>query len=210
MANWVQIQTAASDTAPSARSSHQLSALGSCLYLFGGEYGPECSHFGYGLPVTPMVHTLDLGSLSSPPEWQVVPIYAGSPPSARLGHGQCIVEVNGRGYLYVFGGRQPAHEDAVYDGNEEVASLNDMHRLDISAGIWEELKCNGDIPSERSYVGMTLHRGVVYLFGGMIDNDRYNDLHSFDPSNNQWERLPNGPMEGRGGGWFLCRPQRQQ
>ena len=191
---------------PSARSSHQLSSHGSSLFLFGGECGPRCSHFGYGVPVATTVHTMDLNRRDD--GWHELTITSGAAPSPRLGHGQCVVEEDGGSvYLYVFGGRQPVDKDAAFDGKEEIASLNDVHRLDLSAGThgtWEELPCTGDIPSVRSYAGMVQHSGTVYVFGGMVDNDRYSDLYSF--SGNTWTRLPDGPMEGRGGAGLCASP----
>lgn len=114
-------------------------------------------------------------------------------------------EVVGRGAcLFVFGGRQPAASGATYDGSEEITSLHDMHRLELATGRWEELACTGDIPSGRSYCAMALFPGSLsdhnlYLFGGMINDERYRDLYAFDTTSMVWTRLPDGPMEGRGG-----------
>ena len=126
------------------------------------------------------------------------PPQAGTPPSARLGHSQLVAA----GYLYVFGGRQPTEPGVVYDGNEVITSLNDTHRLELATGRWEELACTGDIPSGRSYCAMALSPGspsTLYLFGGMIDSARHNDLYTFDTVTSTYTRLVDGPMEGRGG-----------
>ena len=190
---------------PCSRSSHNISALGSCVYVFGGEAGPLNSHFGYGVPVKPDVFVLDLGDLNgNQGAWNKVEVADGTfPPSARLGHGQAIVEsAQGSGFLYVFGGRQPKDSNAIYNGTETIASLNDMHKLNLRTGSWEELHCTGDIPSPRSFLQL-ISAGTerLFLFGGMFDtgNLRHNDLYMFNLRTTHWTRLCDGPMEGRGG-----------
>ena len=159
--------------APCPRSSHQLSSWGSRIFLFGGENGPENSHFGYGLPVRETaVHCFDL---SCPDAWQVVPVSAGNPPSARLGHGQTIVEGENGPSLYVFGGRQPLGTDL-----DDIRSLNDLHRFNLNTGAWEEVSCTGDVPSVRSYHQMVAVNQTLYVFAGMVNDNRYSDLYAFD------------------------------
>eukprot|EP00658_Telonema_sp_P-2_P068053 TRINITY_DN5699_c0_g1_i1.p1 TRINITY_DN5699_c0_g1~~TRINITY_DN5699_c0_g1_i1.p1 ORF type:complete len:323 (+),score=48.73 TRINITY_DN5699_c0_g1_i1:200-1168(+) len=162
--------------------------------MHAGETGPLHSHFGYGLPAVPAtVHTLDL---LQPEAWTEVKVSEGAAPSPRLGHGQAIVETDAElPFLYVFGGRQPAVPDQL----EEIASLNDMHRLNLATGVWEELLCTGEVPSGRSYLSLVPVGTRLFLFGGMINNDRYSDLYSLDTKSCEWTRLPDGPMEGRGG-----------
>lgn len=178
---------------PCPRSSHQLSSLGSRIFLFGGENGPTKSHFGYGLPVaSTAVHWLDL---DSPDAWTEVFITAGSPPTARLGHAQAIVEGLEGAHLYVFGGRQPQEEDNL----EIIRSLNDLHRLDLTSGVWEEICGTGDVPSVRSYHQMVVVGQTLYVFAGMVNSDRYCDLYAFNTEQQHWTRLAPAPMEGRGG-----------
>eukprot|EP00656_Telonema_subtile_P052006 TRINITY_DN7127_c0_g1_i1.p1 TRINITY_DN7127_c0_g1~~TRINITY_DN7127_c0_g1_i1.p1 ORF type:complete len:367 (-),score=57.12 TRINITY_DN7127_c0_g1_i1:187-1287(-) len=188
---WRELQA---DNPPCPRSSHGLSSHGSRIYLFGGETGPLHSHFGYGLPVLPAtVHTLDL---LQPEAWSEVEVSEGAAPSPRLGHGQVIIETEaGVPFLYVFGGRQPAVPDQL----AQINSLNDTHRLNLITGAWEELCCTGEVPSVRSYLSMVSVGTTLFLFGGMINDDRYSDLYSFDTNSCEWTRLPDGPMEGRGG-----------
>jgi hypothetical protein len=65
--------------APTPRSSHQLSSHGTALYLFGGENGPEHSHFGYGEPVDPAVYSLNLSSQPGDEHaWREVAVTASS------------------------------------------------------------------------------------------------------------------------------------
>ena len=46
---------------------------------------------------------------------------------------------------------------------------------------------------------------TLYMFGGMVNEDRYSDLYAFNTATNHWTRLPNGPMVGRGGaGLVVC------
>lgn len=112
-------------------------------------------------------------------------------------------------FLYVFGGRQPEQLGEVYDGTEVISSLNDMHRICIAGKDsnqgWEELSCTGDVPSVRSYTALVSAaplnkgKGDLYLFGGMVNDDRYSDLYHFNTMENEWTRLQDGPMTGRGG-----------
>lgn len=126
--------------APCPRSSAQISAVGSRVYVFGGETGPRESHFGYGEPVASTLHCLDL---DKPDEWATLDCE--SAPSPRMGHGQAIVSGAERTWLYVFGGRQPEEPDAVYDGSEKIRSLNDMYRICVTGKgeRWERVECTG-------------------------------------------------------------------
>ena len=183
----------------------QISATGSRLFLFGGEASPSDSHFGYGEPVDSALYSLDLDS-EKPLSWTET--LAERAPSSRLGHGQAVLRhPDGQTFLYVFGGRQPEAPGTVYDGNEEIASLNDMHRIRIDGWeegghpghCWEEVACTGDVPSARSYLSLIALGTDLYLYGGMTDETRYSDLYRFRALDNAWQRLPQGPMEGRGG-----------
>ena len=172
---------------PCPRSSHQLSSLGSKVYLFGGENGPLNSHFGYGLPVpSSTVKYLDLDQPQD--GWKQLTATGGNPPpSPRLGHGQCIVVEEERSYLYVFGGRQPIDGDL-----DNIRSLNDLNRMDLESGVWEQIQdSTGDIPSPRSYHQMVPCTGtnIIYVFAGMINDTRYNDLYKYDTKQNHWTRL---------------------
>lgn len=184
--------------APGPRSSHQLSSFGSNIYLWGGEDAPLNSHFGYGLPVTSTaVHSLDLDSIKK--GWKELPVIKGTSPSPRLGHGQSIVVDEGdQPCLYIFGGRQPINGDL-----DNIQSLNDLYKFNMEAGAWEEIHgATGDVPSERSYHQMVSIGHLLFVFAGMINDTRYNDLYQFDTQQRHWTKLPSGPMEGRGGPGF--------
>jgi len=195
---WQELTAA---NAPCPRSSHELSCHGSRVFLFGGEGGPKESHFGYGQPVDSTLYCLDLDKDAY--SWQR--IASETAPSPRLGHGQAILQHDDESsWLYVFGGRQPEQHDAVYDGSETISSLNDLYRICITGadGLskgWERVAQTGDVPSVRSYMSLVASGTDLYLFGGMINDDRYSDLYRFTPGNSTWQRLPDGPMEGRGG-----------
>ena len=181
-AHWTRLALA---DAPSARSSHKISAIGGRGYLFGGEAVARQS-------IDSTVHCLDptAGTWTRP-----AAAYGGGAPAAapqpRVGHAQAAVS----GKLLVFGGRT----------GEEMgeAALDDLWQWDPVSALWEPLDAagGGAPPSPRSYHAATAIGESLYVFGGCGAEGRLADLHHFDASTRRWEELPPPPADvaGRGG-----------
>ena len=181
-AHWTRLALA---DAPSARSSHKISAIGGRGYLFGGEAVARQS-------IDSTVHCLDptAGTWTRP-----AAAYGGGAPAAapqpRVGHAQAAVS----GKLLVFGGRT----------GEEMgeAALDDLWQWDPVSALWEPLDAagGGAPPSPRSYHAATAIGESLYVFGGCGAEGRLADLHHFDASSRRWEELPPPPADvaGRGG-----------
>ena len=44
------------------------------------------------------------------------------------------------------------------------------------------MKCTGSLPSPRNGMSLIEHKGLLYVFGGVLDNDAYsNELFSLNP-----------------------------
>jgi len=176
---WKELATAES---PTDRSSHGISVVGDSLYLFGGEHTART-------PVPSTLHVLDMNS--SHLKWRTEEV-SGSPPSQRFGHAQVTIG----DCIYVFGGRAGTQIDELL--------MNDLHKFDTKTRTWTAVDTKGDLPSPRSFHKMVALKNKLYVFGGCPAKGRLADLHMFDPHTSQWTKLPESPMEGRGGAAFAA------
>merc|ERR1711990_122602 len=181
MANLVWKELKAAEI-PTERSSHGISVVGDSLYLFGGEHTART-------PVSSTLHVLDMNS--SPLKWRTEEV-SGSPPSQRFGHAQATID----DCIYVFGGRAGTQIDELL--------MNDLHKFDTQTRTWTAIDTKGDLPSPRSFHKMVALNNKLYVFGGCPAKGRLADLHMFDPHPYQWTKLPESPMEGRGGAAFAA------
>jgi len=181
MANLVWKELKAEES-PTDRSSHGISVVGNCLYLFGGEHTART-------PVPSTLHVLDMGS--SQLKWKSEEV-RGNPPSQRFGHAQATIG----DCIYVFGGRAGTQIDELL--------MNDLHKFDTKTRTWTAVDTKGDLPSPRSFHKMAALKNKLYVFGGCPAKGRLADLHLFDPETSEWTRLPEAPMEGRGGAAFAA------
>jgi len=181
MANLVWKELKAEES-PTERSSHGISVVGNCLYLFGGEHTART-------PVPSTLHVLDMNA--SQLKWKSEEV-KGSPPSPRFGHAQATIG----DCIYVFGGRAGTQIDELL--------MNDLHKFDTKTRTWTAVDTKGDLPSPRSFHKMVALKNKLYVFGGCPAKGRLADLHLFDPDTSQWTRLPEAPMEGRGGTAFAA------
>jgi tRNA wybutosine-synthesizing protein 3 len=99
------------------------------------------------------------------------------------------------GRLWVFGGRS-ATGSAVY---------NDIRCLDIEGWQWSSVDVGPVKPKSRYYHTAAALRHRMYVFGGRDHDDRFGDLHAFDPLTLTWSQ-PNttGTMPGIHSGHSCC------
>ncbi|PIO57603.1 kelch repeat protein, partial [Teladorsagia circumcincta] len=66
-----------------------------------------------------------------------------------------------------------------------------LKALDLRTGEWSDPICNGVGPSGRRSHSAWTYGGKMYIFGGYLgtQNMHYDDLFSFDPSTNHWEKI---------------------
>jgi len=89
----------------------------------------------------------------------------------------------------------------------EEKALQDLWSFDWTTKVWTEVACSGDVPEARSFHQMISSRGKLFCFGGCSVDGRLNDLHSFDPKEAKWTKLPTfDKIKGRGGAVFKADP----
>jgi hypothetical protein len=93
-------------------------------------------------------------------------------PEPRSNHSAVIFQDR----MYIFGGI-----------SEEGEKINELWRLDLRTYVWENLKCNGDIPSGRSGQSAIVYNEHMILFGGMKDiTKETNDMYSYNFFTSTW------------------------
>ena len=221
-------ESCAAESAPIARSSHEVSLVGGSVLLFGGEHQAR-------MPIDANLWALEQkteGTWS----WQQMAV-SGEAPSPRIGHAQAAVDTR----LYVMGGRQGITMDE--------APLNDLFCFDTTTSAWERIEpAPGSAlpPTPRSYHRMVYFPSIhihirtckyetshvcrhvfaspwlirkflssihalqvavgplLYVFGGCDVAGRAADLHCFDTRSHLWTNLPSADMAGRGGAGFVA------
>lgn len=152
---------------PGPRSSHTLAAVGSTLYVLGGEVTPRS-------PLPAEVCAFDLEQQ----RWTALPA-AGEQPCPILGHSTTSVGAS----LFVFGGRT----------GTQVAetSLNDLHVFNTKQNSWSKVTdATGSPPEPRSYHAAASVDVSMYIFGGCGEDGRLSDLHEYNTSTSSWQLLP--------------------
>ena len=66
----------------------------------------------------------------------------------------------------------------------------------MTIGEWIKIQPRGQLYSARTGHECIAHRQKIYLFGGTDDDDRKNDLYSYDIKQNLWEKLPQDSLDG--------------
>ncbi|XP_033736402.1 nitrile-specifier protein 5-like [Pecten maximus] len=155
--------------------------IGRKTFIFGGENIPR-------VPFSNIVHCLDMDTCT----WSElsttgdVPVPRFADSAAAVGH-----------VMYIFGGRTGIN---MGEGN-----FNDLYAFDTRDNVWTLLKPSGVAPSPRSFHAMAVVANRLYVFGGCVEEDRLNDLHSYDIATNTWEQQPtNEDIERRGGAGLIA------
>lgn len=163
------------------RSSHTLSALGSTLYIFGGELKPR-------EPRDNDLHKIDVG-IASP---SVESIKASNnAPTPRVGATTAKIGST----MYMFSGR----------GGVAMAPIDEkgaLWALDAEGEGWRTVEpvSSASFPEARSYHCMTSdEKDMIYLHAGCPEKGRLSDLWSFSLLDKQWKQLISAPDPPRGG-----------
>lgn len=165
-AQWEEVTSR--EGVPGARSSHAIAAVGSKVYLFGGELQPR-------VPIDSTLYAFNLDTRA----WAVVPA-TGDVPSPRIGVTMVAVGPT----LYVFGGRDAEHTE-----------LSEFFSFDTITGEWALLSSGDASPPARSYHAMAVDAdsSAVFVFGGCGSNGRLNDLWCYTEASRKWAALPSPP-----------------
>jgi len=175
---------------PAARSSHSVSALGSQIFVFGGEDKPR-NAFDASL------HRFGLSGV-----WNQL---APAPTGALLGHGAAAL--NGR--LFAFGGRTGGPND--FGGAGASGETANLAIFDSKAEAWVLNSVSEPWPEPRSFHAMSAADGKVYMFGGCGAKGRLNDLWELDAVSGHWRCLHGGGAGApapRGGASLVTGPDR--
>ncbi|KAK4547472.1 hypothetical protein LTR36_001128 [Oleoguttula mirabilis] len=165
------------------RSSHTVSAVGSSLYVFGGELKPR-------QPKDNDVHVVDIDAASKKPTAKVASHQYRDGPSARVGSASTGLGSK----VYFFSGR----------GGEAMAPVDEeghLWELEPSTSRWTLLAPLSDAhPAARSYHAMTSDgKDTIFLHAGCPEQGRLGDLWSFDLATKQWRERKAAPEPQRGG-----------
>jgi len=140
-----------------------VAASSSRMYVFGGYLtGPGVFYNDmYSLKPAPQASSWDWKNISGPVK--------GTRPAARLGHGFAAGD---SGNIYAFGGID--YTASKYLNNLSVFNIMDM--------TWTNLVPSGSLPAPRAFMGFTVMREVIYVFGGF--NNQGNLMFSVDCDRN--------------------------
>jgi hypothetical protein len=176
---------------PAARSSHALAAVGSKLYLFGGEQQPRVP-----LPDTTYCYDIETGT------WEALST-TGCSPGPRIAASMVAVGPQ----LFLYGGRTGI------DMGEGAKS--DLYVFDTPSHQWQPVAVSADSPQPpaRSYHAMAADpgSGKLYVFGGCGSSGRLSDLWAYDINSATWQQLPSSDaVAARGGSVIVAAADGQQ
>ena len=163
------------------RSSVCASAIGSTVYVFGGELQPR-------QPRDNHVHKILLSSNDNS-EVHTISAHTVS-PSPRVG--AATTTLHGR--IYMFSGR----------GGEAMAPIEEDGHIwvfDSSTEVWTSLPPLSSMhPEARSYHAMTNNGSdTIYVHAGCPEKGRLSDLWAFNIHDREWKQLATAPGAQRGG-----------
>ena len=156
---WRILRPNPSSSTPCARVDHSMVIIGSTLVVFGGATRKEILGDTYAF-------SLESGT------WTAVTVPDG--PRGRMGHSAVTHEDS----MYVYGG---------WDGESLVA---DMFSLSATTGLWTMVVADGTNPCRRYRHSAVVYGDDMFVFGGIGEQQqRMNDLYSFNFPNNSWTRI---------------------
>jgi len=144
---WRNIDTSlVKGEAPKSRTNHAAAAVGTKMYIFGGNNTSESGAY----QVLGDFHCLDTETLT----WSQ-PAPLGTFPSNRSGH--CMAAIGSK--VYLFGGGVWSQELSW------VHKYNDLHVFDTETGVWSKPETKGDVQTSTFAIPFTVGR-FLFLFGG--------------------------------------------
>lgn len=182
---WEQLPQ--SGQVPGPRSSHTIAAVGSKMYLFGGELQPR-------VPLPADLYCYDMSTDSS--NWSVLAT-SGCCPGPRVAATMAAVGAK----LYLYGGRTGV------DMGEGAKS--DLYVFDTVTAEWSPVTVAAGSPSPppRSYHSMAAvpSKQQLYVFGGCGSSGRLADLWCFDISSSSWQQCASSDtVHARGGSVLIA------
>jgi len=175
-------ESCTAESAPIARSSHEVSLVGGTVLLFGGEHQAR-------MPIDANLWVLKQKTEGTW-RWKRMEV-CGEAPSPRIGHAQAAIDTR----LYVMGGRQGITMDE--------APLNDLFCFDTTTSAWQRVEPapgSAPPPTPRSY-----HRMVYFPSTRIhIHTCKYQSLHvceTFVCKSLLYSQIPLDPPCSAGRGW---------
>ncbi|USW56665.1 Putative kelch-type beta propeller [Septoria linicola] len=161
------------------RSSHNINAVGSTIYIFGGELKPR-------EPRDNDLHKIAVNGSASVQSVKAPEVA----PAPRVGSTSAAIEDK----IYFFSGR----------GGPEMAPVDEtgaVWELDTTSNEWTLLKPSSAAhPEARSYHSTASNgKDTIYIHAGCPEKGRLSDLWSFNTLKKEWKQLTSAPDPPRGG-----------
>ncbi len=141
---------------PTARNDLAAAGVGGVLYAVGGKTGNTCT----GLQT---LEAYDAATNTWSPKAAM--------PTGRYGPGAAALN----GLLYVVGG-----DDQCRGGFQVIGAVE---AYDPVSNSWST---KASMPTARSYPGVAVVNGVLYVLGGAFGNDTVPTVEAYDPATNTW------------------------
>lgn len=159
------------DNVPEARAHHSVTCFGGKVFVFGGYNGVRC--------LSDLWIYCDVGEVFGFGDWRQIVTSAESPqPGPRMNHGSCVL-CDGR--VYIFGGSNWRYTNELwtFDANRVTLSYTSSNEAACQS-LWELLPSKGVVPCPRALCAVTaeVDKGTIFVFGGMNDRSKLNDMHS--------------------------------
>eukprot|EP00960_Hanusia_phi_P067520 766645-Hanusia_phi.AAC.7 len=150
---------------PIPRHGHCMVAVGALIYMFGGtSYNSTTSQFTY----LQDLHTFNINTNA----WVLLDP-TGATPSSRAFFGMAAMG----NAIFVFGGEEMIR-------GKGLVLYNDMYKFDTSQVEWNQLKNEGQIPSNRSEFGFVAAKDQLLLYSGKVSTN--GRRFEFNSSSNIW------------------------
>ncbi|GAM25233.1 hypothetical protein SAMD00019534_084080 [Acytostelium subglobosum LB1] len=154
--------------APVSRTNHASAAVGSTVYIFGGNNNDQFGRY----QVLDDLHALNTETMT----WEQ-PEVTGERPCARSGH--CMTAIGKK--LYVFGG------GIWNETNGWTDKFNDVHVFDTTTRHWTKAMTKGEVQTSTFAISFAVGR-YMFIFGGGSKPRHFvtNDIYILDTEMMEW------------------------